>query len=66
MTARTGLHPATLASIEMQGPSVHLPFSAWKCGCELRDGWEATTGKWWLCDYHAGFEDGIEARGDDR
>lgn len=46
------LHPLTLASIEMQ---------AWKCGCERRAGWEATTGKWWLCGYHEGFEDGIAA-----
>jgi hypothetical protein len=58
MSGRQSIHPLTEASIELQGPS--LMVSQFGCGCELRDGWEATTGKWWLCSYHEGFEDGIE------
>jgi hypothetical protein len=68
MSVRKSIHPLTEASIRAQGvlPEASPSFSDWACGCELRDGWEATTGKWWLCGYHEGFEDGIEARGDDR
>lgn len=66
MSGRKSIHPLTEESIRLQGPSLVGMLSQFGCGCELRDGWEATTGKWWLCSYHDGFEDGIEARGDDR
>jgi hypothetical protein len=55
MSARTFIHQLTEESIRLQDPRDG------GCGCELRDGWEATTGKWWLCGYHEGFEDGIYA-----
>lgn len=61
MSGRKSIHPLTEASIELQGPSLVGEASQFGCACELRDGWEATTGKWWLCDYHAGFEDATDA-----
>jgi hypothetical protein len=66
VSGRKSIHPLTEESIRLQGPSLVGMLSQFGCGCELRDGWEATTGTWWLCGYHDGFEDGIEARGDDR
>jgi hypothetical protein len=61
MSGRKSIHPLTEESIELQGPSLVGMVSQSGCACELRDGWEATTGKWWLCSYHDGFEDGIAA-----
>lgn len=59
MSARTveSLHPATWASIRMQGrhtdpSSQHL---MWHCGCE-----QVLSGKVWLCQYHEGVNDGID------
>ena len=60
MSGRESIHPLTEASIELQGPSLVGMVSQFGCGCERRAGWEATTGKWWLCGYHEGYEDAID------
>jgi hypothetical protein len=44
------LEPETRASIEVQtttGPDEK------RCGCHLRGE------RWWLCQYHVGYEDGV-------
>ena len=65
MSARRwdGLHPATRASIEMQGREsgiTHGPpeHERQGCGCDIT---RVGTSKAWLCQYHEGFEDGTEA-----
>ena len=50
-----GLHPATRASIEMQGRESGHDNLLHRCGCDLR------ITRVWLCQYHEGFEAGTEA-----
>lgn len=49
MTARlrSSLHPLTVASIDMQRDNC--------CGSP-----RSSAERWWLCDYHQGFQDGID------
>ena len=54
------LHPATKAGIECQDDQGRPDDKP--CGCHQRG---EQPWKWWLCSYHAGFEDGVEA-GDDQ
>ena len=50
------LEPETRASIEMQ-PIV----SSRKCGCFWRQNYRGEDGPWiYLCQYHQGFDDGVE------
>lgn len=60
MSARSieSLHPATWASIQMQGDAdlaSNWPVTGWRCGCTLTQ-----SGKVWLCQYHEGVNDGID------
>lgn len=49
------LYPATLESIYQQGRSTTMT-RAYNCGCSTSaDGYGI-----WLCQYHDGYEDGIE------
>lgn len=61
------LHPLTLASIEGQGQPVERRTAAgwlWRrypCGCDFGIGPEGDRGAIWPCQYHDGFDDGVEA-----
>ena len=48
---RSSLHPLTVASIDMQD------IFGGDCGCHERP----TGGRPYLCEYHQGFQDGIDA-----
>jgi hypothetical protein len=56
LEVRPSVHPLTEASIERQGWDFNAGGrNGFTCGCEVRGT------KWWLCGYHEGFEDGVEA-----
>ena len=48
----TDLHPRTLASIHLQGVDDGGNI---RCGCCHRGD------RWWLCAYHDGYEDALDA-----
>jgi hypothetical protein len=50
------LHPLVRASIEAQGQTETSVADAYRCGCHHRG-----IDRMWLCPYHQGFDDGIEA-----
>jgi hypothetical protein len=54
-------HPKTIESIQSQGADSSVPLTAmvdqWRCGCCHGK----NTGAWWLCQYHDGYDDGVEA-----
>jgi hypothetical protein len=52
------LHPATRASVELQGRELqHLIATYWKCGCTGDSNGTLVN----LCSYHEGYDDGAEA-----
>lgn len=53
------LHPATRKSIEVQPPAVddQESWPSKQCGCHVRGQHK----RWWLCSYHEGHDDGIDA-----
>lgn len=53
------LHPATMRSIEAQPPAAddQKEWPSKQCGCHVR----GERKRWWLCAYHEGYDDGIEA-----
>lgn len=59
MSGRKSIHPLTEASIQAQGVcSAVDEYAEWPCGCEHRS---ICLPGWWLCGFHEGYEDGVEA-----
>jgi len=50
-------HPRTLAEIAVQP---HQPDGSRSCGCHER----GDLGRWWLCSYHQGVDEGWDQRDD--
>ena len=52
-------HPLTIASIELAGSWWHLDAKRrYNCGCDHN---YHPTRPWQLCQYHKGYNDGVEA-----
>lgn len=53
-------HPLTVASVHLQGGRSATGArwrTSFQCGCSHQE----STDRWWLCGYHEGFDDGVEA-----
>lgn len=57
------IHPKTHVHITESGIRYGPEFRVYKCGCEYRKStFTESGGKWWLCQFHQGYDAGLEAR----